>query len=57
LKDKYNDQRLVIFLDNLSVHRSKAAMQEYQRLGVEVIFSIPYSPEYNGIECTFFTIK
>jgi transposase len=39
------------------VHKSGDAKKEYARLNIIPIFSIPYSPEYNGIESTFFTIK
>lgn len=53
----YKDRRLVIFQDNLQVHKSNDAMKEYSRLDITPIFSVPYSPEYNGIESTFFTIK
>jgi transposase len=57
LKDKFRDRRLVIFMDNLQVHKSSDVKKEYERLDIIPIYSIPYSPEYNGIESTFFTIK
>ena len=44
-------EKMVIFLDNLQVHRSRVAQRAYRKLRIRPIFNVGYSPEYNdGIE-------
>ena len=51
------DDKICIFMDNLSVHRSersKAAMREH---GFRWVYNISYSPELNPIEFVFSQVK
>ena len=57
LRDQYPDQKLVLFLDNLSVHKTRAVKEQYEELELGTIFNAPYSPQYNGIESYFFLVK
>ena len=41
---------LAIFLDNLSVHRSRTVRQYCTRRGIRLVFNAPYSSEYNPVE-------
>ena len=44
-------------MDNMRVHRSRAALAKFQSLNVIPIFNIPYSPQFNGIESVFSMVK
>ena len=44
-------------MDNLSVHKTNKVQKAMDDLNMIAIFSIPYSPQYNGIESYFFLIK
>lgn len=44
-------------MDNLSVHKSRDTQSVYKDLGLETIYCVPYSPQYNGIESYWFLIK
>ena len=44
-------------MDNLSVHKTKRVLEVMTSLTMEAIFSVPYSPQYNGIESYWFLIK
>ena len=57
IRIKYPDRPLVLFMDNLSVHKSRLVMQVYEDLKITPIFNVPYSPQYNGIERYWFLIK
>ena len=57
LRDKNADEKIALFLDNLSAHRSEKARAEMARLGFRAIFNVPYSPEYNPIEFVFSKVK
>ena len=54
---KYGGSPFGIFLDNLSVHKTKEVYQAYKRLNITPIFNMPYSPDFNGIESYFSLIK
>ena len=46
-----NDPRLIaIFMDNCSIHHSKKVTKFCKLLGIQLIFNIPYCPQYNPIE-------
>ena len=57
LRDKNGDDKIALFLDNLSAHRSEKSKVEAARLGFRFIFNVPYSPEYNPIEFVFAKVK
>ena len=45
-------------MDNhLSVHKTLRVKSVMQELDLIPIFSVPYSPQYNGIESYFFLVK
>ena len=47
----------LVILDNLSSHKSSAAITAVERVGAEMICLSPYSPELNRIENVFSKIK
>ena len=53
LHRKFKKKPLVIFMDNLMVHKSTEVKEAYLRLKITPIFNIPYSPQFNGIESYF----
>ena len=57
LRELYPNDTLVLFLDNLSVHKSREVTAVYAELNIETVFCVPYSPQYNGIESYWFLIK
>jgi transposase len=48
---------LAVFMDNMTVHHSRLALQKYQELGITPIFNVPYSPQFNGIESVFSMVR
>jgi transposase len=44
-------------MDNLSVHKTNEVRACCQKHDVTEIFNVPYSPEFNGIECFFSIVK
>ena len=57
VKSANPDDKICLFMDNLSAHtseRSKAAMRER---GFRYIYNVPYSPDYNPIEFVFSMVK
>ena len=57
LRDANQDDKIALFMDNLSAHTSKKTKAEMSRLGFRWIYNISYSPQYNPIELTFSKIK
>jgi len=41
---------LALFLDNLSVHKTKSVRKAMEDLDISPIYNVPYSPQFNGIE-------
>ena len=57
LRAANGEDKICLFMDNLSAHtseRAKTAMREY---GFRFIYNVPYSPEYNPIEFVFSQVK
>ena len=57
VKAAYPNEKVALFMDNLSAHtsaRSKTAMKER---GFRYIYNVPYSPDYNPIEFVFSIVK
>jgi len=46
-----------LYLDNLSVHKTKAVKEKFAELNIHPIYNIPYSPDFNGIESYFSIVK
>jgi transposase len=57
LSSKLGGGDFAIFLDNLSVHKTKEAKLIFEQLNITEIYNIPYSPQFNGIECYFAQVK
>ena len=57
LRTMNGDDKIALFMDNLSAHKSNKSKLEMARLGFRCIFNVPYSPEYNPIEFAFSKIK
>lgn len=47
----------LVILDNLSSHKSVAAIAAVERVGAEMIYLPPYSPDLNPIENIFSKVK
>jgi transposase len=46
-----------VFLDNLGAHRDKRVLAEFEKRGVRVKFTPPYSPDFNPIEYAWNKLK
>ena len=57
LSTKLGGGDFALFLDNLSVHKTKEAKLLFERLNVTEIFNVPYCPQFNGIESYFAQVK
>ena len=57
LRVKTGDDKVALFMDNLSAHRAGKSTDEMKRLGFRYIWNCTYSPEYNPIELTFSKVK
>ena len=57
LRHRLKGRKIVLFMDNLSVHRSLKTRDYLSALGMDIIFNCAYSPEYNPIEFTFSQVK
>jgi len=47
----------IVVMDNLSAHKSKHIIEAIEAVGASVLFTPPYSPEFNPIEKTWAKIK
>ena len=57
LREKSRDQFIVLFMDNLQVHKTDEVKTAYERLKFSAVFNLPYSPDFNGIESYFSLVK
>jgi transposase len=57
LSVKLGGDDFALFLDNLSVHKTKDAKLLFEALNITEIFNVPYCPQFNGIESYFSQIK
>ena len=57
LREANPDDKIAIFMDNLSVHTSDKAKEAMRSHGFRWIYNVPYSPEYNPIEFVFSQVK
>ena len=57
LSEKLGGDDFALFLDNLSVHKTKDAKLLFEALNITEIFNVPYCPQFNGIESYFSQIK
>ena len=52
-----NDDKICLFMDNLSAHTSERSKEGMREAGFRWIFNVPYECQYNVIELTFSQIK
>ena len=57
LRAKYFYDDICLYLDNLSVHRSKVVKERMEELGIACIYGPSYGAEYNGVEYVFSIAK
>ena len=57
LRDKFFFEDICIYMDNLSVHRSREVKERMDEMSIPYIFGPPYSPDYNSIEYVFSIVK
>jgi len=57
IAEKLGGGDFALFLDNLSVHKTKDAKHLFEKLNITEIFNVPYCPQFNGIESYFSQIK
>jgi transposase len=57
LSQKLGGGDFALFLDNLSVHKTKDARHIFEKLNITEIFNVPYCPQFNGIESYFAQLK
>ena len=57
LRSANPQEKICIFMDNLSAHTSERSKEAMRRLGFRWVYNVPYSPEYNAIEFVFSQIK
>ena len=57
LRDCVGPGRRTIMLDNASIHRSKATVDHARLLDFQMIWNVPYHPEFNGIEYVWAVVK
>jgi transposase len=57
LAEKLGIGDFALFLDNLSVHKTRPTRLLFEELNITEIFNVPYCPQFNGIESYFAQVK
>ena len=57
LAEKYPEQQIILFVDNLQVHKTQEARAAYLQYNITAVFNVPYSPQFNGIEYYWSLVK
>ena len=57
LRNENGDEKICLFMDQLSAHTSKKSKAAMRQLGFRYIYNVAYSPDYNPIESVFSKIK
>ena len=57
LRQANGNEKICLFMDNLSAHTSERAKEAMRNHGFRWIYNVPYSPEYNPIEYVFSQVK
>ena len=55
IQNKHNT--ITLFADNLSVHKSTLVKDKLIELDIEMIYNVPYQPDYNPAESCLSKIK
>jgi transposase len=53
----YGNQHIILFIDNLAVHKTKESKAKYVELNITPLYNVAYSPEFNGIEYYWSIVK
>ena len=57
LRKRNGERKLVLFMDNLSVHKCKNVRLEMEKLRIQPVYNAIYSPQFNPIEMAFSKVK
>ena len=57
LREENGDEKICLFMDQLSAHTSKKSKTAMRQLAFRYIYNVAYSPDYNPIESVFSKIK
>lgn len=57
MNTQLNNKKILIFLDNSSVHKDIDTLKEFTNYGFTFLFNVPYSPRYAYIEEVFSFVK
>ena len=57
LREKFPTDRICLYMDLLTVHRSYVVRSHLDQLNIPYVFNPPYSPDFNGIESVFWIMK
>ena len=53
---RFNSKKVILFMDNASIHKSKDYMQKLSKF-YNVMYNAPYTPQFNPIEFAFSKLK
>lgn len=56
-KDKYNNNKLWIYLDNAQFHKGEEITNYMKTTKFNILYGVPYTPMYNPIETIFSIVK
>lgn len=57
LKSQFDNKKIVLLLDNSTVHKDVETLKEFTDIGFFFLFNVPYSPRYVYIEEVFSYVK
>lgn len=57
IRSRNPDKKIIIILDNFSSHRANDTMEFAKKIGIELVYLPPYSPDLNPIEYIWKSIK
>ena len=57
VRKKLGNTPLALFMDQLTVHKSKEVKPWYEKLNMSIIYNVSYSPAFNPIESAFSKVK
>lgn len=57
IRRRHPESKIGLFLDNLSVHKASLVAKVAEEVQVQLIFNVPYSPQFNGIEMYWSLVK
>ena len=57
LSQRFRRRPLALFMDQLTVHKSKDVKPTYRQLDILPVYNVSYSPQFNPIEAVFSKLK